>query len=91
MRLVLATTSLLLLLIGCPQQPAHDAGLLPWQIEVDDVGGSRVFDLDLGVSTLADAVAVLGDDYKLALFGAIDELPGLEAFFPTVALGGLIP
>lgn len=62
---------------------------LPWQISVLPDGGSRVFDLDLGRATLADAMAKFGGLEGLAVFEPEGGEPTLEAFFGTVQLGPL--
>ena len=40
---------------------------LPWQIEVDGQGGSRVFGLQPGVSTLAQVKQKLGNEVEVAI------------------------
>lgn len=68
-------------------QPRTD---LPWQITVNPDGSSRVFDLDLGSATLADAMAKFGGLEGLALFEPKDGPLALEAYFGNVQLGPLI-
>ena len=41
---------------------------LPWQVKVNADGGSRVFDIELGSATLAEAMAKFGGIEGLALF-----------------------
>lgn len=53
---------------------------LPWQIAHDADGFTRVFGISPGRSTLADAAAVLGEDYELALVQKGDAL-ALEMYF----------
>lgn len=62
---------------------------LPWQITLNDDGGSRVFDLDLGKATLADAMHKFGGLEALALFEPASGRPSLEAFFGNVQFGPL--
>lgn len=62
---------------------------LPWQIAVQADGGSRVFDLDLGHATLADAVNKFGGLEGLALFEPAHRPSVLEAYFGNVMLGPL--
>lgn len=62
---------------------------LPWQIEVRPDGTSRVFDLDLGHATLADAIAKFGGVEGLAVFEETDGDSSLEAYFGTVRFGPL--
>lgn len=54
---------------------------LPWQIEVHDDGVTEVFGIMPGVSTLADAIATLGDDIELAVIAATDETGTLEMYY----------
>ena len=62
---------------------------LPWQITVHPDGSSRVFDLDLGRATLADAMAKFGGLEGLALFEPREGPLALEAYFGNVLLGPL--
>ena len=62
---------------------------LPWQIQVNDDGSSRVFDLELGSATLADAMAKFGGLEGLALFRPERGKPVLEAYFGNVQFGPL--
>ena len=67
-------------------QPRTD---LPWQITVNPDGSSRVFDLELGSATLADAMLKFGALEGLAVFQAQQGEPVLEAYFGTVQFGPL--
>ena len=62
---------------------------LPWQITVNPDGSSRVFDLDLGSATLADAMAKFGGLEGLALFESKHGPLVLEAYFGNVQFGPL--
>jgi hypothetical protein len=70
--------------------PTIDDGTirLPWRVEQDAQGNTRVFGFTLGQSTLADVRAVFGEDGTLNLF----ETPGraepfgVEAFFEQIYL-----
>lgn len=62
---------------------------LPWQITVIDADTLRVFDVDIGRATLAEAVAVLKSEYKVAWFENPDNTFSLEAYFLRVNLSGL--
>lgn len=62
---------------------------LPWQIEVQPDGMSRVLDLDLGRSTLADAKTRFGEG-EVALVAAPGEAESLEIYFDNVMLGNAI-
>ncbi|MCL2022503.1 MAG: hypothetical protein FWG81_10685 [Betaproteobacteria bacterium] len=59
-------------------QSANNIGL-PWQIELDEAGQTRVFGLSPGVSTLNDAIARLGEDMELAIMVAANIPTGQEA------------
>lgn len=67
-------------------QPRTD---LPWQITVNPDGSSRVFDLELGSATLADAMAKFGGLEGLAVFEPKDGPLALEGYFGNVQLGPL--
>lgn len=60
---------------------------LPWQISVDGQGGSRVFGLQPGVSTLAEVRARLGGEPEVAIVAAPNEAGAVEAYYSQVALG----
>jgi len=56
---------------------------LPWQIDILDDGSTRIFGLNIGVSRLADARTVLGDDMELAIIASTDveEVGSLEMYY----------
>ncbi|BAN69981.1 hypothetical protein [endosymbiont of unidentified scaly snail isolate Monju] len=62
---------------------------LPWQIRVNHDGSLHVFDLDIGHSTLAEAIAKFGPPERAAVFqrkaGGFD----LEVYFGKVHFGPL--
>lgn len=60
---------------------------LPWQIEIDGRGGSRVFGVSPGFHTLAEARAALGGEAEVAIVAATDEVGSLEAYYSQIALG----
>lgn len=60
---------------------------LPWQIELDGQGGSRVFGVRPGVDTLAEVRAVLGADVEVAIVAMPEEIGSLEAYYAQVPLG----
>jgi hypothetical protein len=62
---------------------------LPWQITVNADGSSRVFDIELGTATLADAIDKFGGLEGLALFEHQDGPLVLEAYFGNVQFGPL--
>jgi hypothetical protein len=66
------------------QQPVEG---LPWQVESLPGGGSKVFGLTLGISTLGDARAQLGNDMEVAVIAAPDEPGALEAYYIRFTAG----
>ena len=60
---------------------------LPWQIETLPGGGSKVFDLTLGHSTLADARKRFGDDMPLAVVAEPNESGNVEGYYENVTAG----
>jgi hypothetical protein len=67
-------------------QPRTD---LPWQVTANPDGTSRVFDLELGTATLADAMAKFGGLEGLALFEPEQGEMVLEGYFGNVQMGPL--
>ncbi len=73
---------------GVGKQEGVDANAnLPWQIETDGQGGSRVFGLRPGESTLAQVAERLGSEREVAIIAEPNEVGALEAFYNQVALG----
>jgi hypothetical protein len=62
---------------------------LPWQITVIDDQVLHVFDLDIGKTTLGEAVNILRSEYNLAWFENQDESLSLEAYFIRINISGL--
>jgi hypothetical protein len=60
---------------------------MPWQIETLPGGESRVFDLTLGRSTLAEAKARFGNEIQLALVAEPDEDGNVEGYYESVTAG----
>lgn len=60
---------------------------LPWQIVADDQGGSEVFGLKPGVSTLGDVRRRLGDEIEVAIIAEPNEIGSLEGYYSQVPLG----
>ena len=67
--------------------PAPDEAALPWRIEVDGAGGSSVFGLRPGTSTLADVRQRFGAGAEVAIVAAPGEAGTLESYYDNVALG----
>ena len=74
-------------LIPTPGSGGDPERNLPWQIEVDGEGGSAVFGLRLGQSTLGDVRAAFGDDLEVAIIARPDEIGAVEAYYSQIALG----
>jgi hypothetical protein len=60
---------------------------LPWQIELDGKGGSTVFGLQPGVSTLADVRQRLGGEIEVAIIAEPDQAGTLEGYYAQASLG----
>lgn len=60
---------------------------LPWQIEVDGKGGSTVFGLQPGISTMADVRRQLGGEVDVAIIAAPGEAGAVEGYYSQLALG----
>ena len=85
---VLAALLLPFLFPGAGKQEGVDPNAnLPWQITLDGQGGSTVFGLKPGVSTLAEARRTFGADVQIAIIATPDEEGALEAYFAQVPLG----
>jgi hypothetical protein len=54
---------------------------LPWQIEIQADGSTRVFGVKIGVSQLHDVLAILGSDMELAVVASKDEVGNLEMYY----------
>jgi len=88
--LLLALLALPMLLPSGPgKRPDANPVTLPWQIERLPDGGSRVFGLTLGRSTLADARQQLGGDVQVALIVAPGETGSLEAYYESIHAGAV--
>ena len=86
--LVLVALLLPFFLPGLARQEGVDPERnLPWQIETDGKGGSRVFGLKLGESTLGDARRLLCPEMEVAIIAAPGEQGMLEAYCPQASLG----
>lgn len=62
---------------------------LPWQITVLDEQTLHVLELDIGQTTLGQAVKILKSEYNLAWFENQDDSLSLEAYFIRVSMSGL--
>lgn len=61
----------------------------PWQLEVMPDGSTRVFQVHLGQTTLAEAERLFQESAEITLFVPRDEKPVIEAYFDTLFIGGL--
>lgn len=73
--------------IGSQRPGVDPEASLPWQIEVDGQGGSRVFGLRPGASTLGELRQRLGGELEVAIIAAPNEVGTLEAYVAQVPLG----
>lgn len=86
--LIIAALVLPFLIPGAGKQEGVDPNSnLPWQIELDGQGGSRVFGLKPGVSTLGDVRRQLGGEIEVAIIAEPDEIGLLEGYYSQVPLG----
>lgn len=86
--LVVAALVLPFFIPGAGKQEGVDPNSnLPWQIELDGQGGSRVFGLKPGVSTLRDVRQQLGSEIEVAIIAEPGEVGTLEGYYSQVALG----
>ena len=85
---VIAALILPFFLPGLGKQEGVDPNSnLPWQITLDGQGGSSVFGLQPGVSTLADVRRRLGDTIEVAIIAQPDEEGAFEGYYSQVPLG----
>jgi hypothetical protein len=86
--LVLLALALPFFIPGSGQQAGVDPNSnLPWQVSVDGQGGSSVFGLRPGVSTLGDVRRRLGDEIEVAIIAGPDEVGSLEGYYAQLPLG----
>jgi hypothetical protein len=86
--LVLVALIVPFLIPGLAKQEGADPNSnLPWQIQVDGQGGSTVFGLRLGVSTLGEVRQRLGNEIEVAIIAEPNEAGTLEGYYAQLALG----
>lgn len=86
--LVLVALIVPFLIPGVAKQEGVDPNSnLPWQIQLDGQGGSTVFGLRPGVSTLGEVRQKLGNELDVAIIAEPDEAGALEGYYAQVALG----
>jgi hypothetical protein len=91
---VLAAVVVLLalsLLLPVPRGEGGDKPVLglPWQVEIQPDGSTRVFGLIIGNSSLSDARDRFGKDGEIAIVAAPGETGSLEIYYPDVTLGAV--
>lgn len=69
--------------------PGSESGY-PWQIELPAPGQSRVFGLQPGISTVAEAAALFGPDVAIAIVAPPGQPASLEAYFESVQVGRIM-
>ena len=85
---VIAALVVPFLLPGIGKQEGVDPNSnLPWQVDLDGQGGSSVFGLKPGRSTLGEVRQRLGSEIEVAIIAAPDETGALEGYYRQVALG----
>lgn len=61
--------------------------LMPWDIEIMDDGTSKIFNLQLEHSTVAETLNTLGIDHDLAIISDQNDHSGLEIYYSHFAAG----
>ena len=72
---------------GGKQEGVDPNSNLPWQITLDGQGGSSVFGLKPGLSTLGDVRRRFESELELAIIAEPDEVGTLEGYYSAVSLG----
>lgn len=86
--LILVALVVPFLIPGLAKQDGVDPNSnLPWQIQVDGQGGSTVFGLQPGVSTLGDVRRRLGGEIEVAIIAEPGEIGTLEGYYAQLSLG----
>jgi len=86
--LVLVALIVPFLIPGLAKQEGVDPNNnLPWQIQLDGQGGSAVFGLRPGVSTLGEVRQKLGGEIELAIIAEPNEAGTLEGYYAQLSLG----
>ncbi len=87
--LIVAAAVALPYLRGTKQSGPSKPEGLPWQIEILPKGGSKVFGLTLGKSTIREAREIFGKGMDLAVVATHGEFGALEAFYDEANAGGI--
>jgi hypothetical protein len=73
---------------GLGKQDGGDQNVnLPWQIELDAQGGSSVFGLRPGVSTVGEVRQKFGSEMDVAVIAEPNEMGTIEGYYSQVSLG----
>ena len=73
--------------IGSKTEGVDPNSNLPWQITLDGQGGSSVFGVKPGVSTLAEVRQRFGSELEVAIVAEPEEIGTLEGYYASVSLG----
>jgi hypothetical protein len=92
---ILLSLAALVALVFFLWRPSGEPGVravenLPWQIETLPGGGSKVFGITLGQSTIADVRRRFGHDIQVAVIAAPKETGALEAYYGDFVAGVLV-
>lgn len=87
--ILVATVVALLIAMWLPGRDVDQADGLPWQITPTIDGSSRVFGLELGLSTLSQAEYQFREPANITMFVQPDIPPVVEAYFDQVTLAGI--
>ncbi len=79
---------LILIAIMLPASDIDRGQFLPWQIEHTVGGGTRIFGITLGETTLDEAEQQMHGAAEITLFATPDGGHKVEAYFDKVVLGG---
>ncbi len=83
--------SLLAIALGLliPVKNIQNTSTLPWQVDINTQGYTRVFGLSLNQSTVNDAESQFASPAEISLFAEADGQQLIEAYFDKISLNGL--
>lgn len=87
--LALTLVALVIGIMVLPGHPPEEGRNMPWQVETDGQGGSTVFGITLGVTTIHELQERVQEQAEVTLFVAPDGDKSLEVYFQRSRLGGL--
>ncbi len=82
---IIAVIAGVLFVPGRPPGEVH----LPWQVEITPEGHSRVFGVEIGRTTLAEAQHTFKEPGEVSLFEHEDGMRAVEVYFNNVDISGL--